>query len=163
MCSGVGYLVKTPIRDEGIDGEEVEFFIFTQVKEDAINLFGFKSKKDEEIFRMLVSVSGVGPKTAIAILDKYEASRITRAIEEADTNLFLGVSGLGKKSAMKIIIELKNKVNSIRELDLNDENTDLFDALLSLGYKKGDVAKMTKKVDRGQSLENQIKEALKYA
>jgi holliday junction DNA helicase RuvA len=180
-CNGVGYKVKIKgLKDyseqsEGRNKElgandksntevsrKVGFFIHTHVREDEISLYGFSTKEELYLFEMLISVSGVGPKVALAILSASKSDRIISAISKADVDFFTTIPGIGKKGAQKIIIELKNKVGSITEIDLGEDgHTDLVDGLTGMGFAKYDVIKVVRLLDPELSEEEKIKEAIR--
>ncbi len=114
----------------------VTLFIHTVVREDAIELFGFMAEPEKELFLLLLSVSGIGPRTALAITEQPTPAIIT-AVQEANVTFFTKLPRVGKKLAQKIIIELTSKLGSLRELDLSPlDNSQqvVVDALLSLGF-----------------------------
>ena len=120
--------------------EEVEFYLHHQVREDQNDLYGFKNLPDLELFQMLISVSGVGPKSALAVLALADSEDIKEAIVRGDAALLTKVSGIGKKTAERLVLELKNKVLklangvSFTESPLNTSAGDEIDALMTLGY-----------------------------
>jgi Holliday junction DNA helicase RuvA len=121
--------------------EEQEFYIYHHVKEDASDLYGFQTSLDLEIFSLLLSVSGVGPKSALGVLSVSSAQDVSQAIMQGDPNLLTKVSGIGKKTAERIVLELKTKIgklgaNSDSNLTLDGASygSDEIDALMSLGY-----------------------------
>lgn len=138
LTGGVGYGVKvtTDIFSLASQTDEVSLFIYTHVKEDALELFGFKTLTDKAVFKLLISVSGVGPTTALSILDKGTQTTIS-AVQNADVSFFTSVKRVGKKAAQKIIIELKTKLGGIKDLDLTpltQHQSDITDALVGLGF-----------------------------
>lgn len=161
--SGVGYRVKTNVKFQISSGKEAELFIHTAVREDAITLYGFLTMADLELFEMLIEVSGVGPKTAMEIVGAAKGEEIEAAIRNADVHFFSGIKGIGKKSAQRIIIDLKNKIGSLREMDLagEDEDDTVFMALKQFGFKAGDIQNVMKKMDRTMSEQAQVKAGLK--
>lgn len=120
--------------------EEVEFYLHHQTREDQSDLYGFKNLADLELFQMLISVSGVGPKSALAVLALADSEDIKEAIVRGDAALLTKVSGIGKKTAERLVLELKNKVLklangvSFTESPLNTSAGDEIDALMTLGY-----------------------------
>lgn len=120
--------------------EEVEFYLHHQVREDQNDLYGFKNIPDLELFQMLISVSGVGPKSALAVLALADSKDIKEAIIRGDAALLTKVSGIGKKTAERLVLELKNKVMKLSsgiaftESPLNTSSGDEIDALMTLGY-----------------------------
>ena len=170
----VGYQVFVPVfvwQDAKI-GEKKELFIYTNVREDDLNLFGFTHKEDKQIFMHLISVSGIGPKLALNILSfSNGAKNIIRAIENADVDFFESIKGLGKKSSQRIIVDLKAKVGGIKELEFETEaDRDLVEALKGLGFDKEEIKKSIhgvndylhhKGIKKDLGLEEKIKLALK--
>lgn len=110
--NGVGYLVQTPatVANELVVGEEVLLHISTAVREDAITLYGFVSPEDRTTFEMLREVNGVGPRTALGILSQMDRSELHRAISNEEITTLTKLKGLGKKTAERLILELKNKI-----------------------------------------------------
>jgi holliday junction DNA helicase RuvA len=118
------------------------FFTHLAVKDDALDLYGFLAKQELFLFKLLISVSGVGPKTAMLILNAG-AEQVTRAITTADVSFFTAIPKVGKKNAQKIIIELKNKIGSVAELDLTgdgmSETDELLSALTGMGFDRREL------------------------
>ncbi len=162
---GVGYSVHVPgrIAHQVQKGQSVVMHIHTHVREDALDLFGFVSRDELSMFNLLLTVSGVGPKTALGVMD-HEASHIRRAIEKGDVDFFTSVPRLGKKNAQKIIIELRSKLTGVTG-DLPDdgegETKELADALLSMGFDRTEIRNVMKKLPDG-TLEVKLRHALKY-
>lgn len=145
---GVGYQVFVP-RQKRKTGESADFFIHHHIREDSSDLYGFKTYEELEMFEMLISVSGVGPKMALAILANNSPEKIKNAIIKNDFDIFSATSGVGKKIASKIIVELKNKVTNLDNLDLSQfdqEKSDLILALEGLGFKKEEIQNGLKKL-----------------
>jgi len=116
--------------------ETVEIFIHTHVREDALALFGFLSEEELGMFELLISISGIGPKVALGILSIASPKTIKTAIVNEDPSILTKVSGIGKKTAGRVILELKNKVGTISQDD-KDETTDdsnAIEALMTMGY-----------------------------
>lgn len=144
-------------------GSIVSFYTHLVVREDALDLYGFISKEELSFFEMLISISGIGPKTALNVLNVSSVLALKKAISSADTSHLIKVSGIGKKIAEKIVLELKDKVfaGEESETSLKDE-IDSLEALKALGYPHRDAREALKEVDRkfvGAS--DRIKEALK--
>jgi holliday junction DNA helicase RuvA len=168
--SGIGYevLVPTSVLSVVVHGEKRKLFTYQYVREDDLKLFGFLEAGDLEIFKLLISVNGIGPKAGLAILSGYSREDIVSAIQRADDRLFASVSGIGKKGAAKIVIELKGKVSGLvgsgtshfqEELIQNTSN-DLIDALVGLGYSEKEIYSHLKQVDGTKDLNGQIKQML---
>jgi len=134
------------------------------VEIDAHILFGFKDKKDKELFKLLLSVSGVGPKTAFQVTSYTGSDELISAVQTNDVAYFSKIPGLGKKTAMKIILELSQKLKSefdMQKMNLSDEDKTVVDALMALGYKSQEAKQALSKISKGLSIEEKIKEALK--
>lgn len=146
--------------------DSVKLFTYTYVKEDALELFGFSSFEDLKLFENLISVSGVGPKTAISIFSYGIREEIVNAIVKGDVDFFTDVPRLGKKNAQKIIIELKNKMGSIEDLDLlgdRSENNEIIAALKGFGFSVKEAQDALRAVrNQAKTAEEKIKLALKY-
>lgn len=136
-----------------------------QVRDDAHILFGFKDKKDKGLFKLLLSVSGVGPKTAFQVTSYTGSDELVSAVQTNDVAYFSKIPGLGKKTAMKIILELSQKLKSefdMQKMNLSDEDKTVIDALMALGYKSQEAKQAISKIPKELSIEEKIKEALKY-
>ena len=147
--NGVGYRIKIQNSKFKVQNE-IEIFIHTAVREDAITLYGFETMKELEIFELLLTVSGVGPKTAMVIVGTQKTERIEKAVREADVLFFQQVPGIGKKSAQRIIVDLKSKIGSLKELDLqseDSENDDVTLALKQFGFKAEEIRQVMKQID----------------
>mgnify|MGYP000932574937 CR=1 FL=1 len=163
--NGLAYKIHISLKTfEKIDniGSNEKLYIYTNVKEDDISLYGFKTQNERELFKALISVNGVGPKLAIAILSTFNTKEIVDIILENEPKIFIKVPGLGIKKAQKIILDLKDKVKKIEFSEIINENSntlngnntssseillmkeDLKLALESLGYADTDVSKWIK-------------------
>jgi Holliday junction DNA helicase RuvA len=164
---GVGYSVvpSASVRGRNLSaGSEVSLYIHTHVRENELKLFGFSTLEERQIFELLLTVSGVGPKTALALVSAGGPQEVRRAIGAADVDHFTTIPGVGKKTAQRIIVDLKSKIGGIGELDLASdasETPELFAALKSMGFRGEEIKEALKKVDRTKKLEDQIKQALK--
>lgn len=138
---GVGYRVFCDASQLVIE-QSVILFVHHHIRETEQALYGFKTMLDLQLFELLITVNGVGPKAAMAIMSSSSPDRIVSAISKSDVSLFKSVSGIGQKVAAKIIVELKNKVGGVGEIDLGglDSSSELVEALESLGYKKPEIA-----------------------
>lgn len=166
--SGLGLKVFIPKRMlSSLPSLQSHISIFTHlnVKEDALDLYGFENPEELRLFELLISVSGVGPKSAIAILDVAELHKITAAIQEGRADLLTQASGIGRKTAERIILELKSKVyapESEVSVKSMEANNDLVETLFSLGYRKEDARFALEGVeDSVVGLEDRLKAALK--
>ncbi len=168
VVKGVGYKVFTTSKLIGeISKNQKKFFIYvyTYVKEDALELYGFKSKEDLFLFELLLEVPGIGPKSALLIME-CGTEEIRKAIIASDVEFFTSLPRIGKKNAQKIIIELKPKLGSISELDLTGkiegETKEIIDALITMGFKRYEIIDSLKNLPKGlKTPEEKIKEALK--
>jgi Holliday junction DNA helicase RuvA len=161
---GVGYSVYVPhrISQTLTKGQSVVMHIHTHVREDALDLFGFVSHEELGVFNLLLTVSGVGPKTALGVLD-HDAGSIRRAIEKGDVDFFTTVPRLGKKNAQKIIIELRSKLTGVTGAlpeDDTSETKELADALVSMGFDRKEIREVIQKLPDG-TLEVKIRHALR--
>jgi Holliday junction DNA helicase RuvA len=158
---GVGYKVAvspdTLFRTQ--NNGEVALFIHTHIREDAFDLYGFLTHEEQEFFEMLIGVSGIGPKGALSILGIASLETLRKAIVTGDTAYLTKVSGIGKKTAEKIIIELRDKVGEEKEGSLQGE-LDALEALKSLGYSQMEARDALKKVT-AEDTNGKVKEALK--
>lgn len=163
--SGVSYQVYLPPSLLHFQlPRPVEIYTYLQVREDALVLFGFPTKKELDFFRMLLSVPNVGPKTAFSIVSFSKIDQLINAIKENNTDFFTQIPGLGKKTAMKIILELSQKLKTEFELEkmyLSEEDKIVIDALVSLGFKIGEAKKALSQIPKNISVEEKIKKALK--
>lgn len=167
--NGVGYRVKyqkpnLPAGRQDLNDQELALYIHTAVKEDAITLYGFPDMKELEMFELLLTVSGVGPKTAMVIVGTQKSERIEKAIREADVQFFQQVPGIGKKSAQRIIVDLKGKIGSLKELDLQSEEDEADDVTLALkqfGFKSDEIRQVMTQIDSSLSNQEKVKEGLK--
>jgi Holliday junction DNA helicase RuvA len=174
--NGVGYRVQIPFSTyyelpEG--GAQISLNIYTHVKEDAISLYGFRTAEEKDFFQLLISVSGIGPKLAKDILSNIQVNELAAAILRGDLARLSAVPGIGKKTAERLVLELKDKV---RKLELGAAATDgehvappsgieedVASALINLGYKEAVVKKALAemRVSPDDSMEQVLKQALK--
>jgi len=144
--NGIGwevFIAKSDL-DKIVLGKKEELFIFHHVAENENCLFGFLDRGNKKVFEMLISVSGIGPKTAMEIFTAGPAEKILKAISSANVEFFQQVKGIGKKGAQRIIIDLKSKVGSIKDLDLQAEDLEgdvVFEALQNLGFSPSEIRK----------------------
>ena len=136
---GVGYLVRVPLSALGtVPGSRLSLYIHTVVRDDAIDLYGFPAREELDFFKQLMSVSGIGPKTALGILNVADVSSLKRSIAAGDSGALIKVFGIGKKSAERIVVELKDKVvaagvaGAIAGVSADD--AEVVEALMALGY-----------------------------
>lgn len=149
-AGGVGYEVHVTAAtaDSLRQGAEATIWTHLAVREDAHTLYGFLTKDERGLFELLISVSGIGPKTALGVMNVSSPSNIRKAVSTGDTSHLTKVSGVGKKLADKIVLELKGKfeAESSDGISLRDE-VDALEALKALGFKHGDAREALKEVD----------------
>lgn len=169
-AGGVGYrlLVSPSVAKSTLVGSDATIETYLSVKEDALDLFGFASLAEKELFKNFLSVSGVGPKTALHLLELGSVEEITLAIGRGDVEYLTKVSGIGKKTAERIVVDLKSKVaKGISDaggaaLPATDAQSDVIDALVTLGYSVLQAREVVKKLDAtGKNSEQLLREALK--
>ncbi len=167
--SGVGYKLNTTADSlkeaSKARGETISFWTHLAVKEDALDLYGFKEKSELEFFELLINVPGVGPRTALSVLNIASIDSIRAAISSGDAGYLTKVSGVGRKTAEKIVLELKDKFSSGKDgvwQSTIKEETEAVEALEALGYSAREAREAVKKVS-GENTEtkHKIKEALK--
>ncbi len=158
---GVGYLVHHPAR-YSLDGQ-VELYIHTHVREDAITLFGFLNLDELNFYNLLTSVSGIGAKTALSILNVASVEELKKMVSEGKLVFFTSIPGIGKKTAQRLLIDLKPKLSK-SDLDLSqlEGNPQLLEALSQFGFVKAEIVNILPQIDFSQDLAAQIKQALKY-
>ena len=161
---GMGY--KISISPEALPktkklGEEIFLFIHTHVREDAFDLYGFLDYGELEFFEMLIGVSGIGPKGALTILGVATIETLKRAIGTGDISYLTKISGIGKKTAEKIVIELRDKMGEVEKESSMQGELDALEALKSLGYSQNDAREALKKVSIESNTSTKIREALK--
>lgn len=178
-CGGVGYGCKTSystVSQLGSVGSEVTLFTHLSVREDAAELFGFATQQELNCFKMLISVSGIGPKAALSILSDNSPEQFAFTVASGDSKAFTRTKGIGAKTAQRIILELKDKitseslgsavsgaqsVSSVPQGD-NASVSEALEALMVLGYTQGEAASVLRKLDPTLSTQELIKETLKY-
>jgi len=158
---GVGYKVfVTPETLEFKTGDSVAVYTYMKVSDDGQSLYGLPSFSTLQFFELLITVSGVGPKVALAILSAAQPDAVKQAIANQDAAIFTRISGVGNKTAERIIVDLKNKVGSL-DLSGAAPSSEVFDALLALGYNQREVRDIVNKLDHTLSTQEQLKQALK--
>jgi Holliday junction DNA helicase RuvA len=173
--SGVGYQVFVPLSTYSAipdDGEDVSLHIHTHLREDSLSLFGFVTEVEKNMFLLLLGVSGIGPKLALAILSSLSVQDLSRAIQTSDDSLLGTIPGIGKKTAARMVLELKDKMKLIMPMipaplsdadSVTDDVKDVISALMNLGYKKPQAEEAVKKIGHGRpgmTVEELIREAL---
>lgn len=147
---GLGYKVfgTTDLTLEAAEGSDLFLWTHHVVRENAQELFGFMEKESLEVFELLLSISGIGPRTALSILNVATPSMLRQAVVQNDTSYLTKVSGIGKKTAEKIVLELRDKLGQVSSKGKTNlgEEADVYEALLSLGYGERDVRETLKKL-----------------
>lgn len=162
LVGGVGYeIFLNQLTLEKLKvGEAREFFCHLQVREDLMELYGFNSAEEKRFFELLISVSGIGPKSAMAVMASAKLSEIQKAILRGDPSLLRQVSGIGQKIAERVVVELKNKIESMpmsgEKIDLSYGSNGAFEALQGLGYSAEEVRLALRAVPAEIEDENEI-------
>ena len=171
-CNGVGYMVNISLHTYSLipDSEAISLYTYLQVKEDSHTLYGFVEKSEREIFKLLISVSGVGTSTARTMLSSLQPKEVTEAIAAEDVASIQSVKGIGAKTAQRVILDLKDKVLKVMgedEVFVSQNNTNKEEALSALeilGYNRRQAGKVVEKIlkeDPESTVESIIKLALK--
>ena len=165
---GVGYEISTTTEtlSKAVYGAQMALFTHLVVREDSMELYGFRSRAELTFFQMLITVSGVGPRSAIAIVSLGSIDSIQRAIGSGDATYLTSVSGIGRKTAEKIIIDLRDKLAALGHKAGGGElagDSDAIEALIKLGYSREEARDAIKQVpSTAVSTNDKIREALKY-
>lgn len=165
--NGVGYKVfvsNSTLEEVNNINQEEEIFIHTYlaVRETALDLYGFTNIDDEKLFKLLLTISGIGPKSAITIMSSITKDMIEESIAQNDAKYLSKISGIGKKTAEKILIGLKDKMGAIESSTNTSDSTVAIDALVALGYSDRDSREIIRSIDvKDKNTEEIIKEALK--
>ncbi|WP_320815452.1 Holliday junction branch migration protein RuvA [Flavobacterium sp.] len=171
-CNGLGYHINISLHTFSLlpEGESLKLFTFLQVKEDSHTLFGFVEKQERELFKLLISVSGIGANIARTMLSSLEPQQIIQAIASNDIATVQSIKGIGAKTAQRVILDLKDKVLKIYNLDevsviaSNTNKEEALSALEVLGFTRKSVEKVIEKINRDSpnaTVEDLIKQALK--
>lgn len=167
-CNGVGYEIEVPMTtfyDLPEVGNEVVLLTHFLVREDAQLLFGFATDQERIIFRKLLKVNGIGAKASLSILGGMTTNELTHSIQTQDVNSLIKIPGVGKKTAERLILELKDKFSDTEfassKYQGSSELSDIQNALLALGYNQKDILTVTKNLEENVSVNDGIKIALK--
>ena len=174
-CGGVGFLVSVPQTAQGAIapiGEETTLYTYLNVKEDALDLYGFATKEEQRAFKILTTVSGVGPKAGLAILSALTPDRVALAVSSGDYKAFTAAQGVGPKLAQRIVLELKGKFTdttlggvTIEDISAAASATgnvsQAISALVALGYTQSQAATAVAKLDTNADVQTLIKQALR--
>ncbi len=164
---GVGYTVRLPTAGGSAfapqEGVDIALFIHTAVREDAIDLYGFPTNEELRFFRQLMSVSGIGPKTAIGIMSVADTSTLRRAIAKGDAAALTKTFGIGKKNAERMVVELRDKLSTevLAHSPEQEASDEVLEALMALGYKAEEARRALKEVDPALDTRNKIAHALR--
>lgn len=170
--NGVGYAVRVPATYLAKNLTQVKLYIDTIVREDAITLFGFETPSDRHCFRLLYSVSGVGPKTALAVISFYSEDELRRIMINRDVSLLSKVPGIGKKTAERMVVELKDKMgvatsgsDAVAYVSEMSKHEELVQALVNFGYKRVDAINALRPrmddINKGRPVEEILRETLR--
>lgn len=166
----VGYRIHVPLKTlagTASLGNSLELFIHTYVREDALSLYGFETSEELFLFEKLLSISGIGARSALSIISAGSVEDISRAVIDADVDFFESISGIGKKSAQRIIVDLKTSFSDQKEIDLAEKHLpafrETFQALKQIGFSKDESREALKSVKNAKKLSSEalLKEALK--
>lgn len=175
-CGGVGFKCFTTlntVKNIGRTGDEVNVFTYLSVREDAMDLYGFATLDELNAFKLLISVSGIGPKAAAAILSELAPDRLAVCIASGDAKAITRAQGVGKKTAERVVLELKDKMGSIAVGDASDvvssvasvgessNSAEAVEALVALGYSQSDAAVVVGGMDKSLSVDEMIRNGLK--
>jgi holliday junction DNA helicase RuvA len=161
--NGVGYLVQATPSVLRRDSDELTVETYLHVREDALQLYGFASMGERDLFVHLLGVNGVGPKVALAIVSGSTPSELRRAIALDDTARFEAIPGIGKKTAQRVVLELKEKLGTTDDVPAPVTDLVARDALVELGYSVPDAERALANVDPGLPPEQRVREALRRA
>ena len=164
-ASGLSYevfMVPSIIKNN-ILGKNIEIFTQFIVREDSQTLYGFVDKSEINIFKMLLSISGIGPKVAFGVISFSNSEDLLGAVKNNDVDFFTRVPGLGKKTALKIVVELSGKLESgfsLSKVYMSEEDKLVLDAMVSLGFKTEEARKIMSNIPKNLSVEEKIKKGL---
>ena len=167
-CQGVGYEIEVPMTtffDLPDEGSEITLLTHLVVREDAHLLFGFATTSERQMFRQLIKVNGIGAKVALSILSSIESNELTNAIKIDDTDMLIKIPGIGKKTAERLVLELKDRLKDI-EVSQASKNAitnidDIENALISLGYSASQASIAIKALPDNITVNDGIRQALK--
>jgi Holliday junction DNA helicase RuvA len=170
-CGGVGYGIFVTFEDYGAleEGEDAKVYIYEHIREVTHDLYGFRTQETKQLFEQLLSVNGVGPKMALSILSLASGGQVRQAVAAGDTKFISQASGVGKRVAERVVVDLKDKVGLAASDDATgfltspagNPSDEALQGLVSLGYTVQDAAEALKNVEQKLPTEDRIKEALK--
>jgi Holliday junction DNA helicase RuvA len=163
QTAGIGYrvLVTAETILKHLQSGEISLWTSHIVREDSEELFGFETESDQELFELLLSVSGIGPRSALGVMNVATRGTIARAVAHNDVSYLTKISGIGKKTAEKIILELRDKLSDLETDVTNDSSHDVIDALIALGYLESQSREVVRGIDASLDTQTKIREALK--
>jgi Holliday junction DNA helicase RuvA len=168
VVNGVGYRVSVPATLIGLEGEDITLHTSLVVREDLLSLHGFTTPGDRDLFELLLTCSGVGPRLAMAILGTLNADNLRSAVVGDRAEILTRVPGIGKKLAQKLLLELKDKLprglDAVPMTAFDDVNSDVIDALVALGFSiiEAQSAIQALPADAPRDVDERIKKALQY-
>lgn len=175
-CGGVGfkcYVSMTTLKSLTSVGTQVNLYTYLSVKEDAMDLFGFYTRDELDAFKLLITVNGIGPKAAMAILSVLSPDKLSIAISSGDIKSIQSAQGVGKKTAERVILELKDKmagiggestaqaVSNISGISTSGNASEAVEVLVSLGFNQSDAAQVVGAMDKSLSVDEMIRKGLK--
>ena len=169
-CHGVGYAAAIPLSTflrVGEEGEPVELYIHTHLTDNALSLFGFLTEEEKELFLKLIAVSGIGPKLAMSVLSGMDTDTLAEAVRTSDVARIALVPGIGKKTALRIAMELADKIDKkekVLKARGSKETEDLVSTLLNMGFRRKEIEPVVESVVReskGASFETLLRDCLK--
>jgi len=168
---GVGYEVAVPstvLQKLPKNGEELELYTHLYVREDALQLYGFSTPQERAMFRMLITARGIGPRVALTILDKFPGDSLAGVLERGEVDSLLKVPGVGKKTAQRLILELKGKLpasffNNEKTTVEEQVDSDVVQALLALGYSRQESLDVLRKIQPRSAEESSTELVLRLA
>lgn len=160
---GVGYLVHAAPSVHHLGEGEITIEVHTVVREDALQLYGFASAEERELFELLLGVNGVGPKVALAIVSGSTPAELRRAIVRDDVKRFQAIPGVGLKTAQRVVLELREKLPQIDIGAADGRELTARDALVELGWSLVDAERALAEVDAGLPIEEQVRHVLRRA
>lgn len=169
-CGGVGYGINVTFEDFGAlnADEKAKLFIYEHIRENSHDLYGFRNLETKLLFEQLLTVNGVGPKMAMAIMSLANSGQVRKAIAAGDTKFISQAAGVGKRVAERVVVDLKDKVGLLSDENATDfltasanPNDEAVQALVALGYSVQDAALALQKIDSKLPVEERVKAALK--
>ena len=166
FCAGVGYKIFCSASTLGgfFENKDVELFTYLHIRENLQDLYGFSTREERDFFETLLDVSGIGPKGAVGILSAAPVGMLKTAIASGDMSVLTKVSGIGQKTAQRVVMELKGKIKDLptQVTEGFREGGDVIEALVSLGYSRFQAQTAVTSIPSGvEGVENKVKEALK--